>query len=179
MIKILRRGNEKEHHLYRLDKCDETFLVSARGRFFHRVSTSLSPEIVFDVVSNLLELEHEWFPGSVHMRWKTPPPHGVGSVREHRLTYMTVIEDFLVWERGRRLVLRLTHCSLPLLSAYLEDYRMERRDDGGTDLIWEICYRSRPVLAILHPILRPAFARDFRNAARGLEKIFTRLTANP
>src|ERR1044071_3345651 len=50
---------------------------------------------------------------------------------------MTVIEDFLVWERGRRLVLRLTHCSLPLLSAYLEDYRMERRDDGGTDLIWE------------------------------------------
>ena len=161
--------------MYRLDRCDETFVIEAPRRFVNHVSTSLNPEVVFDVVSNMLGLEQEWFPGSVLMTWKTPPPYGVGSVREHQLTYMRCVEDFLVWERGRRLVLRLTECSLPMLSTYLEDYRLTRRIDGGTDLTWEVCYRPLPIVAILHPIIRPIFARDFRNATQGLIKVFKRL----
>ena len=161
--------------MYSLDKCDETFLSEAPRRFVYRLSTALSPEAVFDVVSDIIEVEREWFPHSVSAMWKTPPPHGAGSVREHRLKYMTLEEDFLIWQRGERLVLRVTKCSLPLLQTYLEDYRIGRMPDGRTELTWEICYRPRPALTPLHPILRPLFARDFAKAARGLEEVFTRL----
>jgi hypothetical protein len=165
--------------MFRLERCDEAFATNAPRRFVNRVSTSLHPDLVFDVVSNILELEQEWFPDFVSSTWKTPPPHGVGSGRVNRFTYMTVEEDFLVWERGRRLVLRLTECSLPMLSAYVEDYQLERRDDGGTELTWVICYRPLPLIALLHPIVWPFFERDFKRAAERLDRLFTRLAAEP
>jgi hypothetical protein len=168
---------EETSMMFRLDRCDETFAANAPRRFVSRVSTSLPPDVVFDVVSNILELEGEWFPDFVSSTWTTPPPHGVGSARVNTFTYMTVVEDFLVWERGRRLVLRLTQCSLPMLSAYVEDYRLERRRGGGTELTWAICYRPLRLIAFLHPIIWPLFERDFRRAAQGLDRLLARLAA--
>lgn len=174
-LAILRDTGEEEYEVFQLEKCDVTFLVEAPGCFVNRVSTVLAPELVFDVVSNILGLEQEWFPNFLSMTWKTPPPHGVGSAREYKLKYMTLAEDFLIWQRGKRLVLRVTQCSLPMLSAYLEDYQLKERPDGGTDLIWKVCYRPLPLVAMLHPVLRPVFARDFKRATQGLDRLFTRL----
>lgn len=44
-------------------------------------------EDVFAVVSDVTKIGR-WFPGDVVETWKTPPPHGVGSVRHAVVTVM-------------------------------------------------------------------------------------------
>lgn len=157
----------------RLADCDESFLQRAPFRFVNEISCEANPEQTFDVISNS-DLESEWFPDFVSAEWKTPEPQGVGSLRLYRLKYMTILEEFLVWDRGHRLVFRLNVCSLPILHRFLENYVISPRPDGGSYLRWEVCYEPNPFLKFLHPVLRPFLARDFRKAARQLQTLLDR-----
>jgi hypothetical protein len=154
-------------------ECDETFIKKVRYRFVNEISTSASANQTFDIVSGS-ELESEWFPDFVSAEWKTAEPHGIGSLRIYRLKFMTILEEFLVWEHGHRLVFRLNECSLPILHHFLENYIITPRPDGGSNLRWEVCYEPRPSLKFLHPLIRPFFARDFRKAARQLQTLLDR-----
>ena len=157
----------------RLAECDESFVQKARFRFVHNISSAASTTQTFDIVSSS-ELESEWFPDFVSAEWKTPEPHGVGSLRIYRLKFMTILEEFLVWDRGHRLVFRLNECSLPILHRFLESYIITPGSRGGSNLRWEVCYEPRPSLKFLHPFIRPFFARDFRRAARQLQALLDR-----
>jgi len=156
-----------------LEECDECFIEKARYRFVNEISSEASITQTFDVVSGS-DLESEWFPDFVSAEWKTPEPHGVGSIRIYRLKFMTILEEFLVWDRGHRLVFRLNECSLPILRRFLENYVISPRPDGGSHLRWEVCYEPRPSLRFLHPFIRPFFERDFRKAARQLQALLDR-----
>jgi Polyketide cyclase / dehydrase and lipid transport len=157
-----------------LAECDESFAKKARFRFVHDISSAASPTQTFDIVAGS-DLESEWFPDFVSSEWQTAEPHGAGSVRIYRLKFMTILEEFLVWERGSRLVFRVNECSLPILHRFLENYVITPRPGGGSNLRWEICYEPRRSLRFLHPFIRPFFARDFRKAARQLEALLNRL----
>jgi hypothetical protein len=160
--------------MFNLKKWDETQSQRSRHRFVNVIVCDLPPERVFDVVTSS-EYESEWFPDFISAKWQTPPPHGPGSVRTYRLRYMTIVEEFLLWDRGVRLLFRLTKCSLPILRAFMESYVLNRQDGGGTALCWEVSYQPNPWLAFLHPVVRPWFAADFAKAARQLEALLQRL----
>ncbi len=160
--------------MYPLEKYDETFVGAAPCRFLHSISCALPPEGVFDLLVNS-DLESEWFPDFVSAEWLTPPPQGVGSLRLYRLKYMTLLEEFLIWERGRRLVFRLNGCTLPILRGFVENYLLAPRAGGGTDLVWEVCYRPNPWLRFLHPVVRPFFSRDFSRAAQQLQALLEKI----
>jgi hypothetical protein len=87
---------------------------------------------------------------------------------------MTILEEFLIWERGRRLVFRVNSCSLPILRRFLENYELRPGAERGTEVVWEVCYEPNPWLRFLHPLLRPFFAKDFAKAARQLEALLNR-----
>ena len=100
-------------------------------------------------------------------------------MRRYRLKYMTILEEFLVWEPGKRLVFRLNECSLPMMRCFVENYLLTPRPDGGTDLRWEVCYTPNPWIGFLHPLIRPMFAGDFDRATNNLRVLFERLAALP
>jgi hypothetical protein len=158
----------------RLAYCDEHFVQSAPYRFVNVIRCATSPDTAFDVISNS-EFDEEWFPDFVSAEWKTPPPYGVGSKRLYKLKYMTILEEFLTWERGRRLVFRVSYCSLPIVRRFLENYEIRRDAEGRTEITWQVCYEPNPWLRFLHPLLRPLFAKDFSKAANQLEALLARI----
>ena len=164
--------------MFQLDRVDESYVARAPHRFVHTVSSRLSPSKVFDVITDPA-FDKEWFPDFVSARWETPSPQGVGSIRRYRLKYMTILEEFLVWEPGKRLVFRLNECSLPMMRCFVENYVLTPRPDGGTDLLWEACYTPNPWLVFVHPLVRPLFARDFDRAANNLCLLLEKLAALP
>jgi hypothetical protein len=162
--------------MFELDRVDEGYVARAPHRFVHRISCSLSPHRAFDVITDPT-FDKEWFPDFVSARWETPSPQGVGSLRVYRLKYMTIREEFLVWEPGKRLTFRLNQCSLPMMRCFVENYVLTSRPDGGTDLLWEVCYTPNPWISFLHPLVRPLFARDFVRATDDLRGLLERLAA--
>jgi hypothetical protein len=84
---------------------------------------------------------------------------------------MTLEEEFLVWEPGRCLVFQVTHTSLPLCRRFAEVYDLSPTPEGHTALAWRIAYEPTPWLRLLHPLLRPLFARDFAVAEERLTEV--------
>jgi hypothetical protein len=162
--------------MFQLDRVDAGYVSRAPHRFVHSISCALTAQELFCIVTDE-NLDSEWFPDFVSARWETPPPHDAGSIRTYRLKYMTIREEFLVWEPGKRLVFRLNECSLPMLRCFVENYIFTPRPDGGTDMLWEACYTPNPWLWIFHPLIRPFFAKDFDRASNNLQALVTRLAA--
>ncbi|MFH2005881.1 MAG: SRPBCC family protein [bacterium] len=160
--------------MFKLAPCDIDFVNTAPWRFFNRTVVSAPPEVVFEVISSS-ELEKEWFPDFVGAQWLTPEPQRVGSLRRYELTYMTILEEFLVWEPGKRMAFRLNEMSIPLLRRCLEYYSLIPTEDGGTELLWQVCYDPNPLMRPLRPVLDPLFRRDFRKATAQLTALVERL----
>ena len=150
--------------MFKLRECAVDFVNTARWRFFHRLELPAPPEVVFEVISSS-ELEREWFPDFVRAEWLTPEPQGVGARRRYELSYMTLMEEFIVWEPGKRMAFWISECSLPMLSRCMEYYSLIPTADGGTELLWQVCYDPQPLLRPLRPVLHPFFEADFTEGA--------------
>jgi hypothetical protein len=162
--------------MFDLDSNGIDYLDTAPFSFDNAFETRASPERTFDALVDI-EAEREWFPDFSHAEWMTAEPHGVGSLRDYALTYLRLTEHFVIWDRGARVAFVVTEASLPLCSAFAEDYRLTPTDDGGTRVVWRVLYTPHPRAAFLHPVLRPVFARDFRIAARQLAAYCDRIAA--
>lgn len=141
---------------------------SARVAFDNVFFARQPPGEVFDVI---IDPAHEaaWFPDFESADWTTPPPHGRGSRRDYRLSYLRLDEHFLIWDRGRHLQFEVLATSLPLTRRFLEDYRFTPTPDGGTRVNWRVCFEPTVVSWWFQPALRPFFAHIFRQATRQVE----------
>jgi hypothetical protein len=166
----------------RVQPCSADFAESASFQFVNSAVLAGSPEDVFGVVSSI-EHEANWFPDFSRASWRTPEPPGAGAIRDYRLTYMSLVEHFTVWEPGSRLTFWVSECSLPLVRRFMEDYRLSAEGEDRTLLRWTVAYEPLPVLRPLHPILRPYFGRDFRRATANLtaycERLFGSAVTDP
>lgn len=154
--------------MFKLKKCDISFLRDAPFRFVNSAKFKAESDAVFEVVSNE-EHEKHWFPDYAEAYWTTPAPHSVGSTRVYKLSYMTLVEEFIVWERPEQWAFWVSECSLPLVRRFMEHYRISKTPEGS-ELEWQVCYEPNPWLRPLHPLLRPFFDRDFRKATANLCK---------
>jgi hypothetical protein len=159
---------------FALERADLGLVERSSERFVNRFHTSLSPARLFELLTSI-EHEAEWFPDFVSARWLTQPPRGVGARRLYRLRYMTIVEEFIVWEPGKHLAFRLTSMSLPLVRAFVEEYRLTPMADGGTELLWRVCFEPRRWLRPLRRWVYRLFERDFRQATRQLAALCERI----
>ncbi len=152
------------------------YFDTAPFAFENSFVTTADPERTFDAIVDI-DAEREWFPDFSDAAWLTAEPRGVGSLRDYRLTYMRLTEHFLVWDRGVRVAFEVTEASLPLVTAFAEDYVLTPMPNAGTRVDWRVCYTPNPKLLLFHPVLRPIFARDFRLAAAQLTTYCDRLAS--
>lgn len=96
------------------------------------VDVNASPEELFEMLSgNDLS---QWLlacPDMKSISWTSVTPHGVGSTRSVVLSFMTVEEECLLWEEGKRLAFCFTTQNLPMNVSGVENYQLEELDGGS------------------------------------------------
>lgn len=96
----------------------------------------------------------------------TPPPNGVGCVREFAAGGTRTQEQVLTYEPPHRFTYTVIRGPVPMTD-HLGEVVFEPRD-GGTLVTWRCRFRSR--IPGLGGLLRLMITRLFRNALRGLER---------
>ncbi len=125
------------------------------------VRIEASPERVFEIWATG-ERQRDWFKDFVDNRWTSPAPYGVGSEREVELALLTVKEP------GKRMTFHIYGITLPLVTAMVEDLRLEPDGAGATRMTWRVHYRPSLLMRLVHPVGRAIFGRLFRLSAEGL-----------
>ncbi len=99
----------------------------------HGTATSrASPEAVFAVLADHVSWV-EWFP-NVKRVDVLGPATGVGARRRVKVPFVTVEEEFIVWEPGVRWAFTATATSPPWTRSLIEDCRLTPTPDGGVDI---------------------------------------------
>lgn len=96
----------------------------------------------------------------------TPPPNGVGCVREFAAGGTRTQEQVLAYEPPHRFTYTVIRGPVPMAD-HLGEVVFAARD-GGTLVTWRCRFRSR--IPGLGGLLRLMITRLFRNALRGLER---------
>ena len=157
---------------FKVRASDTAFVDASKKHFTYDFRVDASPTRVFELVTSPLEVGR-WLPDLRASKWVTSAPHGIGSVREMRLTTIAVHEKILVWEPGERFAFTVVRASVPLLKRMVEDYRFDPAPGGATRVRWTIAYQPRTLAAPLEPLLAPRFARMFEVGCQQLTRLGT------
>jgi uncharacterized protein YndB with AHSA1/START domain len=122
-----------------------------------RVPLALPPDRAFALLADP-DAWPRWYPDIRSMRWNGPP--GLGQTREVVTTTTTLQERFVVWEPGRRMAFTVDWMTIPLASAFAEDFTLTP-DGRGSVLDWRARYRARLPFRPLRFALDPIFRRMF------------------
>lgn len=113
----------------------------------------------------------EWFPA---LRAVEPigTGEGVGGGRRVHLRGLTVEEEFLAWEPGKRFAFTVVGADKPGIKAMVEDIRIE--PDGGDAAIVRYTQAIQPMGSrVVAPLLRRAVPRTLDGALEGLDRHVT------
>jgi hypothetical protein len=157
--------------MFTLEPCVPASIEAMELHLENRIEVAASPARVFDMVVGLAaRSDASWFPDFQSATWRTPAPHGVGSVRDYRLSYARMTEHFIGWEPGRRVTFYVSRCSLPFVSQLVQDYQITPVA-GGCELVWRVGYRLSPMFEYFRTPLRLAYAEVFGAATQRLKAL--------
>ena len=169
---------------FKVRAADATFTDASKKRFTYDFRVDMTPDEVFRIVTAPSEIGR-WMPDVRGARWVTGEPHGVGSLREVRLSTIAVHAKVLLWEPGERFAFTIVRASAPILKRMVEDFRFEpiglpvgARALGtglgpspATRVRWTISYQPKALAMPLEPLLAPRFAKMFEAASRRLTQL--------
>jgi Polyketide cyclase / dehydrase and lipid transport len=140
---------------------------------FRHVSTEVvhrPADAIFAAISEDPAGWGSWFPGFSHQgRFLTPPPHGVGAVREVVMLGTRFREEVLAWEAPHRWAFRVDQSSLPFANALAEDYRVVPDRDYSV-VQWTLALDPGPALRLATPLTSLLLPSLFRRAMRNLSR---------
>lgn len=142
------------------------FLQQTKNVFKAEEIIKASPETVFEV----FEDAHAWTVWAMpitKVEWTSPQPYGIGTTRSvHMLGDMVGYEEFIAWERGKRMAFTFVGCSKNATEKFLEDYRVTDLGDGSCKVEWYMAMEargfSRNMMWLTRPLLRFANRRMFK-----------------
>ena len=145
---------------FKCDKVGVEFLEQTKNVFVAREIIKATPEQIFDV----FEDAHSWTVWAKPIQkveWTSPMPYGVGTTRNvHMMGDMIGYEEFVEWERGKRMAFSFVGCSKDATERFLEDYRVTDLGDGSCRVEWymamEVRGLSRHMMFMTRPIMRVA-----------------------
>jgi hypothetical protein len=111
-----------------------------------------------------------WYPGFSHRgRYLTPPPHGVGAVREVTMLGVRFREQVLAWDAPLRWAFFVDQASAPFATAFAEDYRVTA-EGADTAVQWTLAIDPRGLVRRATPLMGAVLPRLFRRAMANLER---------
>ena len=142
------------------------FLDKAHNVFVAIELVKATPEQIFDV----FEDAHAWTQWALpieKVEWTSPLPYGVGTTRNvHMMGDIIGYEEFVEWERGKRMAFTFLGCSRSATRRFLEDYRVTDLGNGSCRVEWymamEVSGFSRHMMFLTRPIMRLANKFMFR-----------------
>jgi hypothetical protein len=85
-----------------------------------------------------------WFPSVQRATYTSPPPFGVGTIREAQVGGTRWVEEMVAWDDGRRWAWTVLRASVPFAAAQVECF--EFADAGpGTHVRWTLALEPRLV----------------------------------
>ena len=109
----------------------------------------------------------DWFPNVRAARYATPPPHGVGTIREADVGGTRWVEDIIAWDEGRRWAWTVARASVPFARAQVEAFECED-SAGGTRVRWTLALEPRLLARLGGPFAARTIGRVFRRAMANL-----------
>jgi hypothetical protein len=149
------------------------FLDQTKNVFVARQVIHATPDQIFDV----FEDAHAWTEWALpieKVEWTSPKPFGVGTTRNvHMMGNMIGYEEFVEWDRGRRMAFSFVGCNKNVTSKFLEDYRVKYIGKGNCQVEWymamEVNGFSRYMMFLTRPIMRIANRRMFKKFKKYVE----------
>ena len=108
-----------------------------------------------------------WFPGVRAACYTSPPPHGVGTIREARVSGTYWVEEMIAWEADVRWGWTVTRASLPFARAQVEVFELSSVADG-TRVGWTLGLEPRLLARLGAPFTARTMQRLWRRAAQNL-----------
>jgi carbon monoxide dehydrogenase subunit G len=142
------------------------FLEQTKNVFVATETIKATPEQIFDV----FEDAHAWTVWAMPIQkveWTSPKPYGVGTTRSvHMMGNMVGYEEFVEWERGKRMAFTFVGCSKNATDKFIENYRVTDLGDGSCKVEWHMAMEtrgfSRHMMFLTRPLMRMANRRMFK-----------------
>ena len=109
-----------------------------------------------------------WFPNVQRADYTSPPPFGVGTIREARVSGTRWVEELIAWDDGQRWAWTVLRASVPLARAQVECF--EFADAGaGTRIRWTLALAPRLVARLGGRFATGAIRRLLAQATANLD----------
>lgn len=152
---------------YRLTPTDDAFLEEARVRTTQVIEVPVPAETLWAALESD-DAVVGWGAGATAMRWVTPRPFGVGTVREVTVAGVArAREHFYRWDEGKRMTFYVEETNRPGLVSMAEDYVVESTPTGSR-LTWVVAVKPRMMPGIAAPLASRALGLAIGNMATGL-----------
>ena len=156
--------------MYQLDDIDMNFFETTKFRFPATVELECTPEQLFQV----FEDAHAWtvWAGAIQkVEWTSPQPFDVGTTRTVSMAGgMEGYEEFIAWERGKRMAFKFTHSNKNSISAFGEDYIVSDLGNGRCKLQWIMAMKPRGASRVIMTLFKPLMGWYVQSLANNLGK---------
>jgi uncharacterized protein YndB with AHSA1/START domain len=109
-----------------------------------------------------------WFPSVQRATYTSPPPFGVGTIREARVGGTRWVEEMVAWDEGRRWGWTVLGASVPFATAQIECFDFADAG-GGTRIRWTLALEPRLIARLGSPFATGAIARLLARATADLD----------
>ena len=117
-----------------------------------------TPDQIFDVFEDAVSWT-VWAPPIKNVEWTSPKPFGVGTTRTVSMVGGIVgYEEFVAWERGKRMAFTFLRCSKKDPIKFIEDYRVTDLGDGHCKVVWYMAMENRRGPSWVDGLTRPIMA---------------------
>jgi len=118
-----------------------------------------------------------WFPGVHTACYASPPPYGVGTIRQAHVGRSHWVEEMIAWDLDERWAYTVIRSSVPFAVAQVESFDL-RDAPTGTGVRWTLAYAPRLVARLGGPFAARVAGGLFRRAMANLEQ-YARDQARP
>jgi hypothetical protein len=126
---------------------DEGFFQTAAFILSTTIDIPRSPQQVWAALID--DRMGAWMSIIDHAHWQTPPPRHRGARRTVRVArFLTLDEEFFIWEDQRRIGFRAVDIRPALVSGWAEQGCLEPLPDGGTRINYTIAVEA-PLLRLM------------------------------
>ena len=165
--------------LNRLDPVTLDFFDTAPLRVQCTMLAKCTPERLFETLRGDT-IWTEWAGVITGVNWTSEKPYAKNATRDVSLLGgMMVRELFFHWEENQRIAFYVTESTIPGLSKFAEDYRVERIGPDETKLIWTVAIENQGLMRHLNAITAPVMKLVFKGWLKKYKKILETPVTKP